>query len=62
MPGESKEEAIGSSSMWTLGKCKGENTLNVTVKEYDGKVLIHFRHYFKVVGEDRWYPTERGWH
>ena len=46
--------------MWTLGKRKRENALNVTVKAYDGKVLIHFRHYFKVVGEDRWYPTKKG--
>ena len=49
-----------SSTMWTLGKRTAENSLNVTVKEFDGKVLIHFRHYFKVAGEDRWYPTRKG--
>ena len=46
--------------MWTLGKRNGENALNVVVKEYDGQVLIHLRHYFKAAGEDRWYPTKRG--
>ena len=46
--------------MWTLGKRKGENALKVVVKEYDGQVLIHFRHYCKVSGEDRWYPTKKG--
>ena len=46
--------------MWTLGKRNGENALNVVLKEYDGQVLIHFRHYFKVSGEDRWYPTKKG--
>ena len=46
--------------MWTLGKRNGENALNVVAKEYDGQVLIHFRHYFKVSGEDRWYPTKKG--
>ena len=49
-----------SSSMWTLGKCTAENSLNVTVKEFDGKILIHFRHYFKVAGEGPWYPTKKG--
>ena len=49
-----------SSSMWTLGKRNGESTLNVTVKEYEGQVLLHFRHYFKASGEDRWYPTKKG--
>ena len=44
--------------MWTLRKCKKENTLNVVVKDYDGQVLIHFRHFSKVSGEDRWYPTK----
>ena len=43
--------------MWTLGKRNGENALNVVVKEYDGRVLIHLRHYFKAAGEDSWYPT-----
>ena len=60
MPTESEEEARGSSSMWTLGERKGENAINVTVKEYDGKVLIHFGYDFKVVGEDRWYLTKKG--
>ena len=46
--------------MWTLGKRNGENALNVVVKEYDGHVLIHLRHYFKAAGEDRWYPTKKG--
>ena len=46
--------------MWTLGKRNGENALNVVVKEYDGQVLIHLRHYFKAAGEDRWYPTKKG--
>ena len=46
--------------MWTLGKRNGENALKVVAKEYDGQVLIHFRHYFKVSGEDRWYPTKKG--
>ena len=46
--------------MWTLGKHKGENALKVVVKEYDGQVLIHFRHYCQVSGEDRWYPTKKG--
>ena len=32
----------------------------MVVKEYDGHVLIHFRHYSKVSGEDRWYPTKKG--
>ena len=45
--------------MWTLGKRSGENALNVVVKEYDGQILIHFRHYFKATGEDRWYPTKK---
>ena len=48
--------------MWTLGKRKGEITLNLVVKGYDGQVLIHFRHYSKVSGEDRWYLTKREWH
>ena len=46
--------------MWTLGKRNGENALNVVVKEYDGQILIHFRHYFKAAGEDRWYPSKKG--
>ena len=48
------------SSMWTLGKRSGEKALNALVKEYEGQVLIHFRHYFKASGQDRWYPTKRG--
>ena len=54
---EEKTTLSGSSSstMWTA-----ENSLKVTVKEFDGKVLNHFRHYFKVAGEDRWYPTRKG--
>ena len=50
----------GSNSMWTLGKRSGENALNLVVKKYEGQVLIHFRHFFKASGEDRWYPTKRG--
>ena len=46
--------------MWNLGKRNGENALNVVVKEYDGQVLIHLRHYSKAAGEDRWYPTKKG--
>ena len=46
--------------MWTLGKRSGEKALNVLVKEYEGQVLIHFRHYFKASGQDRWYPTKKG--
>ena len=46
--------------MWTLGKRNGENALIVVVKEYDGQVLIHLRHYFKAATEDRWYPTKKG--
>ena len=46
--------------MWTLGKRNGENALNVFVKEYDGQVLIHLRHYSKAAGGDRWYPTKKG--
>ena len=46
--------------MWTLGKRNGENALKVVVKEYEGQVLIHLRHYFKAAGEDRWYPTKKG--
>ena len=46
--------------MWTQGKRSGEKALNVVVKEYEGQVLIHFRHYFKVSGEDRWYPSKKG--
>ena len=48
--------------MWTLGKRSGEKTLNVLVKEYEGQALIHFRHYFKASGQDRWYPTKKEWH
>ena len=48
------------SSMWTLGKRSGEKALNVVVKEYEGQVLIHFRHYFKASEEDRWYSTKKG--
>ena len=48
------------SSMWILGKRSGEKALNVLVKEYEGQVLIHFWHYFKASGQDRWYPTKRG--
>ena len=59
VPTESEEEARGSSSMWTLGKRKGENALNVVVN-YDGQVLVHLQHCSKVSGEDRWYPTKRG--
>ena len=62
MPTESEEEATGSSSMWTLGKRKMENALNVTVKEYDGKILIHFRHYFKLWGKIAGIRQKRGWH
>ena len=46
--------------MWTLGKRNGENAVNVVAKDYDGQVLIHFWHYFKVSEEDRWYPTKKG--
>ena len=46
--------------MWTLGKRSGEKALNVVVKEYEGHVLINFRHYFKASGQDRWYPTKKG--
>ena len=46
--------------MWTLGKRKRENALKVVIKDYDGQVLIHFRQYSKVSGEDRWYPTKKG--
>ena len=46
--------------MWTLGKRNGENALSVIVKEYDGQILIHLRHYTKAAGEDRWYPTKKG--
>ena len=46
--------------MWTLGKRSGEKALNVLVKEYKGQVLIHFRHYFKATGQDRWCPTKKG--
>ena len=35
------------SNMWTLGKRSGEKALNVLVKEYEGQVLINFRHYYK---------------
>ena len=46
--------------MWTLGKRNGKKSLNIVVKEYDGQVLIHLRHYSKAEGEDRWYPTKKG--
>ena len=46
--------------MWTLGKRKGENALSMTIKEYNGKVLIQFQHYFKIVGEDCWHATKKG--
>ena len=58
MPTNSEEEATGHGCMWSLGKRKGKNALNVVVKEYYGQVLIDFRHYFKVWEEDRWYPTK----
>ena len=48
-----------SGSMWNLRKCSGDKDFRVVVKEYEGQVLIHFRHYFKVSGEDRWYPTKK---
>ena len=46
--------------MWTLGKRSGENSLNVSVKKYNDKTLIHIRHYFKIKDDDRWYPTKKG--
>ena len=49
-----------SSSMWTLGQRSGENSIKVVVKEYQGQVKVHIRHYFKAEEEDRWYPTKRG--
>ena len=49
-----------SGSMWNLRKCSGDKDFRVVVKEYEGQVLIHFRHYFKASGEDRWYPTKKG--
>ena len=59
---QSVEMSGEGSSIWTLGKPSGEKALNVVVKEYEGQVLIHFRHYFKVSGEDRWYPSKKEWH
>ena len=50
----------GGSNMWTLGKRSGENSLNVSVKEYNGKTLVHIRHYFKIKDNDRWYVTRKG--
>ena len=46
--------------MWTLGKHKGENDLNVVFKDCYGQVLIHFCHYFRVSGEDGRYLTKKG--
>ena len=46
--------------MWTLSKRGGENSLNVSVKEYNGKTLIHIRHYFRNKDSERWYPTKKG--
>ena len=49
-----------SGSVWNLRKCSGDKDFRVVVKEYEGQVLIHFRHYFKASGEVRWYPTKKG--
>ena len=48
--------------MWTLGKRNGENALNVVVKEYDGQVLIHLRHYFKLLGKIVGIQRKKGSH
>ena len=57
---QSVDMSFEDSSMWTLGKHSGEKALNVLVKEYEEQVLMHFRHYFKASGQNRWYPTKKG--
>ena len=36
-----KEATDSDSKMWTLGKYKGGNDLNIVFKDCDGLVLIH---------------------
>ena len=46
--------------MWTLGQRGNENSIRVMVKEFQGKIQVHIRHYYKTKDEDRWYPTKKG--
>ena len=32
----------------------------IKILEWWSRNTIHFRHYFKAAGEDRWYPTKKG--
>ena len=52
-----KHQAVAATcGLW--GSARGKTPLRWSSN--DGQVLIHFRHYCKVSGEDRWYPTKKG--
>ena len=46
---------------WTLGKREQYNTrIDVVVKEYKGRIQIHFRHFDYNKQKDYWFATGKG--
>ena len=46
--------------MWTLGERSIDNRIKVVVKDYQGEVKVHIRHFLKRANTDHWYPITKG--